>query len=161
MEGDLLHGTLHVTVYEVEGLNPGGGSNVFSKVHILILPDDWKIFVLWLISNSVASLVCNVHICRFLFFSLNTYLCNLTMSFADDWDDNILDISWGCHCRGIESYRIEERKLSLCFSCKEWKESSPTFPSFGWFLLICKLCIFVWRYCLSNAFLLVNTWLLN
>lgn len=33
----LLHGTLHVTVYEVDKLHPGegGGSGIFTKVYMI------------------------------------------------------------------------------------------------------------------------------
>lgn len=33
----LLHGTLHVTIYEVDQLESGGGGNFFTKVNYMIL----------------------------------------------------------------------------------------------------------------------------
>ena len=39
----LLHGTLHVTIYEVDRLHgKGGGPNLFSKVYAIRIRIDWK-----------------------------------------------------------------------------------------------------------------------
>lgn len=101
MEGPSLHGTLHATIYEVDRLHTGGGSNVFSKVHLYMSMENS--FVFRLISDSIALPVCN-----FDFSSPNSQVCNLTVSL---WLTFFLWIK--CLCLNVISMKFSDLWLEL------------------------------------------------
>lgn len=44
MEQSLVHGTLHATIYEVDGLSTGGPWNFIQKVYTTVAPLFWISF---------------------------------------------------------------------------------------------------------------------
>lgn len=78
MEGASLHGTLHATIYEVDRLHTGGGSNLFSMVHLHF----------WIESSFcilVALPICSVYFdYEFLVDFLRVFECD-SFKFSDLW----------------------------------------------------------------------------